>query len=74
MNLPKLPEPFKKQGQQMSYDGNDKVFFDCYTITQMQDYGELHRQHALDKAIELVQFLRYNSVDYIIDSLTKLKG
>ena len=74
MNLPKLPKPFKKQGQQMSYDGDDKVFFDCYTITQIQEHGELCRQHALDEAIELVDLLRYNSVDYIVDCLTKLKG
>ena len=71
MSSPKLPEPFKKQGQQMSFDGDDKVFFDCYTKVQMQEYGELCRQHVLDEAIELV---RINSVEYIIDCLMDLKG
>lgn len=50
MNLPELPKPFKKQGQQMSYDGDDKVFFDCYTIAQMKEYGELCRQAAIEEA------------------------
>lgn len=50
MSSPKLPEPFRKQGQRMSYDGDDKVFFDCYTISQMKDFGKLCRLYALEEA------------------------
>ena len=33
--IPKLPEPFRKQGQQMSYDGDDCVFCDCWAKEQV---------------------------------------
>jgi len=74
MSSPKLPEPFRKQGQQMSYNGDDKVFFDCYTIAQMKDYGELCRQHALDEAIALIDILNGCSLEYCKDRLMDLKG
>lgn len=35
-----FPDPFRKQGQQMAYDGYDKVFFDCFTADQLRDYGD----------------------------------
>lgn len=33
----KLPEPFRKQGQQLCNDGNTKLFFDAYNSAQMHD-------------------------------------
>ena len=50
MSLPPLPAPFRKQGQQMSYDGCDKAFFDCYSSDQMQAYGQQCRAEALEEA------------------------
>jgi len=38
-NLPPLPAPARRQGQQMSYDGDDTAFFDCYSNSQMQAYA-----------------------------------
>ena len=32
----KLPEPFRKQGQQLCNDGNTTVFFDAYTEAQLK--------------------------------------
>lgn len=45
-----LPTPFRRSGQQMAYDGDDKAFFDCYTNQQMLAYGEACRQEALKDA------------------------
>ena len=40
----KLPEPFRKQGQQLCNDGNTTVFFDAYNKDQLKqavrDFGE----------------------------------
>ena len=33
----KLPQPFRKQGQQLCSDGNTTVFFDAYNVNQMHD-------------------------------------
>ena len=33
----KLPQPFRKQGQQLCSDGNTTVFFDAYNVDQMHD-------------------------------------
>lgn len=38
--LPELPEPARRAGQQMCYDGWDKAFFDCFDPSQMRAYGE----------------------------------
>lgn len=38
--LPNLPEPVRRQNQQMSDDGNDKAFFDCYESNQMIQYAK----------------------------------
>lgn len=32
----KLPEPFRKQGQQLCNDGNTTVFFDAYNKDQLK--------------------------------------
>ena len=55
MSLPPLPAPFRKQGQQMAYDGYDKVFFDCYSSDQMQAYGQQCRETALEEAAKVCQ-------------------
>ena len=52
-NLPPLPEPTRKQGQQMSYDGEDTVFFDCYSNLQMLAYGKECARAALAQAQSL---------------------
>jgi hypothetical protein len=44
--MTKLPEPFKKSGQQIGHDGNNRVFFDAYTEAQMLQF----RRDALEDA------------------------
>lgn len=39
VQLPPLPPPTRRQGQQMSYDGCDTVFFDAFGPLQMQEYA-----------------------------------
>jgi len=34
----------------MSYDGYDKVYFDCFDKQQMIDYGKACREAALEEA------------------------
>lgn len=46
--LPPLPTPLRKSGQQMSNDGNDKAFFDCYSNEQMTAYGQACRVDLLE--------------------------
>lgn len=41
---PPLPVPARRTGQQMSYDGHDKVFFDCYDSQQMREYVDTDRK------------------------------
>jgi len=36
-----LPPPFRAQGQQLSYNGDDKVFCDLYSIEQVVEFAEL---------------------------------
>ena len=48
-----MPEPFRKQGQQMAYDGDDKVFFDCFSADQLRAYGAAQRLKALEDAAML---------------------
>ena len=71
MNLPTLPELTELN---IGYESPVGYLVSGYTQEQMKDYGKLCHNTALDEAIELVHFLRYNSVDYIVDCLTKLKG
>lgn len=72
MNLPPLPIPVIQPSELI--ENTSGVLGALYLREQMKDYGELCHNVALDEAIELVHFLRYNSVDYIVDCLTKLKG
>jgi hypothetical protein len=44
--MTKLPEPFKKSGQQIGPDGNNQVFFDAYTAEQMLQF----RRDVLEEA------------------------
>ena len=37
----KLPKPFRAQGQQISYDGDDKSFCDLYSKEQMVEFAIL---------------------------------
>jgi len=57
IKLPPLPKPFKNSGQQMSYDGRDKVFFDCYTNDQMTSYGLNCRADLVTRVQELEESL-----------------
>ena len=68
MNLPALPK------HTITGPDGTGTYFNGHTDVAMQKYGILCHNLALDEAIELVHFLRYNSVDYIVDCLTKLKG
>jgi hypothetical protein len=45
----KLPEPFKKSGQQIGPDGNNRMFFDAYTEDQMLQF----RRDALEEALNI---------------------
>jgi hypothetical protein len=47
--MTKLPEPFKKSGQQIGPDGNNRMFFDAYTKEQMLQF----RQDALQEAAKV---------------------
>lgn len=44
-----LPKPFRAQGQQISYDGNDKAFCHLYSNTQMVEFAELIIKECLVK-------------------------
>ena len=72
MTTPPLPIPVIQPSELV--ENASGVLGALYLREQMEDYGKLCHNTALDEAIELVYFLRYNSVDYIVDCLTKLKG
>lgn len=72
MNLPPLPIPVVQPSELV--ESASGVLGALYLKEQMKDYGKLCHNAALDEVIELVHFLRYNSVDYIVDCLTRLKG
>lgn len=72
MNLPPLPIAVIQPSELV--ESASGVLGALYLKEQMKDYGKLCHNTALDEAIELVHFLRYNSVDYIVDCLTRLKG
>lgn len=66
-NLPPLPAPARRQGQQMSYDGDDTAFFDCYSNSQMQDYAraaiEANTPAVLERDAIAVNLLRHAGLD-----------
>jgi len=75
MNLPHLPHlPIPVIQPSELVESASGVLGALYLKDQMKDYGKLCHNTAIDEAIELVNFLRYNSVDYIIDCLMDLKG
>lgn len=62
-----LPEPFRKQGQQLSYDGCDKAFCDLWCKEQLEAVVKL----ALQEACEVC---KVNNVSQdVIDKISKLK-
>lgn len=49
--MPALPRPARRQGEQMSYDGWDKVHFDCYDWTQMHAYAQAYATQQVREAL-----------------------
>ncbi len=47
--LPNLPGPMRKSGQQISYDGADKAFCDMFSIEQMTAYGLQCAEAAVER-------------------------
>lgn len=39
VKLPPMPEPYRKSGQQMSYDGYDKAHCHLFSIEQLRAYA-----------------------------------
>jgi len=39
VKLPTMPEPYRKSGQQMSYDGYDKAHCHLFSISQLHAYA-----------------------------------
>jgi hypothetical protein len=60
--MPALPRPARRQGEQMSYDGRNKVHFDCYDSDQMHAYAQAYAaqqvREVLEQALELCQVER----------------
>lgn len=48
----KLPTPFRLQGQQISYDGDDQAFCHLYSIEQMVEFAELIVKECMAVAAE----------------------
>jgi hypothetical protein len=50
-----LPEPRRRQGQQMCYDGHDKAFFNCYDADQMHAYAAAEVARVADGDRQLLE-------------------
>lgn len=63
----KLPNPFRAQGRQISYDGDDKSFCDLYNKEQMIEFAELIIRECVSlfdgsKEIKTTVLLSHNQV------------
>lgn len=57
----KLPQPFRKQGQQLCSDGNTAVFFDAYNVDHMHD---AYQQGLAEQPVQVNEWK-----DAVIDAL-----
>ena len=50
MTKVKLPEPFRKQGQQIAFDCCDRAQADYFVSAQLKQYGDDRAREALEMA------------------------
>lgn len=55
-DYPELPEPIRKQGQQIASNGDCTVFFDCYDNTQMRAYVDADRAMRANDAKDAARY------------------
>lgn len=66
-DLPPLPEPMRKSGQQISYDGADKAFCDMFSIEQMTAYGHQCAEAAVERERARCKDEVWKAVQHIMD-------